>query len=133
MTSITRTLEVQMSNTAIFILSSDKISETNATTSYKIVFLKVLKELVNGLYLSGVRTANFYVGYSENTKEYPLLTGPPEDDKIAKCDRENVNIPYQVTIQLTTQTETNEGTSNEATSNEATSNEAAPKKRKTSD
>ena len=68
----------------------------------RFVFLKVLKDLVNGLYLSGIKTANFYVGYSENINEYPLLSGPPEDDKIAKCNPENINVPYQATIQLTT-------------------------------
>ena len=56
----------------------------------------------------GIKTANFYVGYSENINEYPLLSGRPEDDKIAKCDRENNNLPYQATIQLTKHTNPNE-------------------------
>lgn len=116
--AITKTLEDQMPTTSIFILCTDKITETNGTTSYKIVFLKVLKDLINGFYRSGIKTANFYVGYSENINEYPLLSGPPEDDKIAKCDRENVNLPYKATIQLTNHTEPSE---------------SASKKRKTSD
>lgn len=98
--TITKTLEESMPTSSIFILCINKITETNDTNSYNIVFLNIHKELINKLYLAGIKIANFYVGYSENNKEYPLLSEPPHDDKIAKCNRENVAMPYKASIQL---------------------------------
>ncbi len=98
--AITKTLEESMPTSCIFILSINKITQTNDTNSYNIVFLNIHKQLINKLYLAGIKIANFYVGYSENNKEYPLLSDPPEDEKIAKYNRENVAMPYKASIQL---------------------------------
>ena len=89
-----------MPNSSTFILCMDKINVNKDTTGYNIVFLNIHKELINNLFLGGIKTANFYVGYSENTNEYPLLDGPPLDNQIAKYNRENKQMPYKVSIQL---------------------------------
>ena len=98
--NVKKILEKSMVNSSIFILSIDKINETDITSSYNIVFLKIFKELINKLFLAGIKMVNFYVGYSENQNEYPLISGPPEEDKIAKCNKENISLPYKVTIEL---------------------------------
>ena len=98
--AITKTLEESMPTSSIFILCMNKITETNDTNSYNIVFLNIYKQLINKLYLAGIKIVNFYVGYSENNKEYPLLSDPPHDEKIAKCNRENITMPYKASIQL---------------------------------
>lgn len=98
--AITKTLEKSMPTSCIFILCINKITETNDTNGYNVIFLNIHKQLINKLYLAGIKIANFYVGYSENNKEYPLLSEPPHDDKIAKCNRENVAMPYKASIQL---------------------------------
>ena len=97
---IKQTLEENMKNMSIFVLSLDKINETSENASYNIVFLRVFKALINQLFLADKKTINFYVGYSENGNEYPLLTGPPEDKLIAKSNKENINLPYHATIHL---------------------------------
>ena len=97
---ITESLKQSMPNSSTFILCMDKINVNKDTTGYNIVFLNIHKELINNLFLGGIKTANFYVGYSENTNEYPLLDGPPLDNQIAKYNRENKQMPYKVSIQL---------------------------------
>ena len=98
--NVKKTLEKSMVNSSIFILSIDKINETDKTTSYNIVFIKIFKELINKLFLAGIKMVHFYVGYSENQNEYPLISDPPEEDKIAKCNKENISLPYKVTMEL---------------------------------
>ena len=97
---IKQTLEENMKNMSIFVLSLDKINETSENASYNIIFLRVFKALINQLFLADKKTINFYVGYSENGNEYPLLTGPPADRLIAKSNKENINLPYHATLHL---------------------------------
>ena len=95
------TLERQIPNCCIYILSFDIINETAETISYNVIFLQILKELINKLFLAEIKIVNFYVGYSENAKEYPLLNSPPSEKHIAKCNKKNIKMPWLAVIKLT--------------------------------
>ena len=67
---------------------------------YTITFLTIPKEFINKLFQAGIRTVNCYIGFSENMKEYPLISGPPDDEQIAMVNREGISLPYQAKIKL---------------------------------
>lgn len=98
--AIIKTLETSMPRSTIFILSMNKLSSQNDIVAYSIIFITVSKELINKLFLAGIKTVNFYIGYSENKNEYPLFREPPSNDKIAMINKEGIKLPYKASIHL---------------------------------
>jgi hypothetical protein len=100
--TIINRLNNSMPNKRNFILSMDELTNINKKITYSIVFLTIPKELINKLFLAGINTVNFYVGYSEKINEYPLFNKEPIDDEIAMTNGEGFNLPYKAVIKLNT-------------------------------
>ena len=67
-------------------------------TTYTVIFLNIPNELIGKLRGVGVKRCIFYVGYSENTKEFPVLDGVPQLQDIAHINRNGQRSPYQSEI-----------------------------------
>lgn len=98
--AIITTLNNNMPNNSNFILNMEEMTTINKEISYSIIFLTIPKQLINNLFLAGIKIANFYVGNSENKNEFPLLSQPPPDEKIAMTNNENIKVPYKASIKL---------------------------------
>lgn len=93
-------LNNNMPNNSNFILNMEELTTINGEITYSIIFLTLPKDLINNLFLAGIKSANFYVGYSENKEEFPLLNEPPPDEKLAMINNENIKVPYKAVIKL---------------------------------
>lgn len=62
--------------------------------TYDIVYFMVPKELIIQLENMGACCLKFYIGYSENTSEYKILTGQPTYDMVSMHNYEGLFRPY---------------------------------------
>jgi len=63
-------------------------------TAYTVIFLNIPNELIDKLHVAGVKKCIFYVGWSENTNEFPVLDTKPLPQDIALTNREGLLSPY---------------------------------------
>ena len=67
-------------------------------TSYIVIFLIIPNEIINNLRGLGVKNCIFYVGLSENKREFPVMAEAPELHRIAHLNREGQPSPYKSEI-----------------------------------
>ena len=80
--------------------TDETTNETIQNYIYNVTFLAIPKQFINKLFQAGIRTVKCYIGFSENMNEYPLLSGPPANEQIAKIDREGNPRQYEATLKL---------------------------------
>lgn len=68
--------------------------ENNKKYIYDIVYFMVPKQLIIQLENMGACCLKFYIGYSEDTSEYKILTGAPTLDMVSMHDYGGLYRPY---------------------------------------
>lgn len=63
-------------------------------TSYEVIFMTVPNQLIDKLHGAGVKNCIFYIGLSENNKEFPVMNGMPLSHDLALTNREGTLCPY---------------------------------------
>jgi len=100
---VEKTLQEQMPMSNIWIISiyqDTDCLEESIKIVYSIVFLCVPKEITEKLQAGGVTNIKFYVGLSENEREYVILDNIPLSSHIATHDIEGNALPYYIDIAI---------------------------------
>jgi hypothetical protein len=100
---IEKSLEEQMPTNNIWVMSIEQdTDETDQETRYvySVVYLCVPKQLTDKLRTGGFTNVQFYVGLSENEREYSILDGIPLNSQVATHNREGMSYPYYLDVTI---------------------------------
>ena len=85
---ISPALKQTMDSSYIEILEITQGLPSENNTTYTVIFLNIPNELIDKLRYNGIKKCIFYVGLSENVKEFPVLDTAPPIDILAITNRE---------------------------------------------
>ena len=75
-------------------ISNDENDDENDNL-YKVILIGIPNEIISKMLSNNMRSCIFYIGFSENIKEFTFLSEAPLDKKIAMTDREGNAILYK--------------------------------------
>ena len=96
--TIKQNIKYTMESSYVGVLEINTINTDTDNTTYEVIYITIPNELIRKLYNAGVKNCRFYIGLSEDERQYSILNGPPTDDQIALTTYDNSPCTYMSNI-----------------------------------